>query len=47
MTGSPVRYGYLFWKAGSAFCALGLFGQDICVYRDLERVVVQQRDPDY
>mmetsp|Transcript_9314 Transcript_9314/g.16534 ORF Transcript_9314/g.16534 Transcript_9314/m.16534 type:complete len:450 (+) Transcript_9314:84-1433(+) len=40
-------YGYLFWKLGSAYCAFGMFGQDICIDQNLERVVVQQRDPDY
>jgi len=41
-------YGYLFWgTVGEAYCSLGLGGQDICVDRDLGRVVIQQRDLDY
>mmetsp|Transcript_24338 Transcript_24338/g.37203 ORF Transcript_24338/g.37203 Transcript_24338/m.37203 type:complete len:413 (-) Transcript_24338:89-1327(-) len=40
-------YGYLFWGMGEAYCSLGLGGQDICVDRDLGRVVIQQRDLDY
>ena len=39
-------YGYLFWNFG-AFCAIGLYGQDICIDQSNERVIVQQRDPDY
>jgi len=45
--GSGFGYGYLFWDYDPAYCALGLFGQDICIDRHLERVVVQQRDPNY
>jgi len=40
-------YGYLFWGMGEAYCSSGLGGQDICVDRDLGRVVIQQRDLDY
>ena len=39
-------YGYLFWNFG-VFCAIGLYGQDICIDESNERVIVQQRDPDY
>lgn len=40
-------YGFLwwFWEEGKN-CAIGAFGQDICIDHDLERVVVQQRDTD-
>jgi CubicO group peptidase (beta-lactamase class C family) len=40
-------YGYLFWGhpfKSTAYCALGLGAQDVCVDRDLGRVVIQQRD---
>lgn len=38
-------YGYFFFNLyGSAWCAVGLHGQYICVDRDLDRVVIQQRD---
>lgn len=38
-------YGYLFWGMGpTAYCAIGLGAQDICVDRDLGRVAIQQRD---
>lgn len=40
-------YGYLFWGMGSAYCAIGMGAQDICVDRDLGRVAVQQRDLDW
>ena len=52
--GTPIQYGYLFWVAngsdvnlsdtGEFYCALGLGGQDICVYPALNRVSVQQQD---
>lgn len=42
-------YGYLFWSAMTGsndtnWCALGAFGQDICISAELGRVSVQQRD---
>eukprot|EP00573_Skeletonema_grethae_P006963 CAMPEP_0201710262 /NCGR_PEP_ID=MMETSP0578-20130828/58540_1 /ASSEMBLY_ACC=CAM_ASM_000663 /TAXON_ID=267565 /ORGANISM="Skeletonema grethea, Strain CCMP 1804" /LENGTH=409 /DNA_ID=CAMNT_0048199289 /DNA_START=194 /DNA_END=1423 /DNA_ORIENTATION=+ len=40
-------YGYLFWGMGSAYCAIGMGAQDICVDRALGRVAIQQRDLDW
>ncbi|KAL7538631.1 hypothetical protein ACHAXR_009767 [Thalassiosira sp. AJA248-18] len=43
-----MSYGYLFWKFGPhLYCALGAFGQDICIDQSTSRVVVQTRDPDF
>lgn len=44
-------YGYLFWiyndtSLGNYYCAIGAYGQDICVHPELQRVSVQQRDGD-
>ena len=42
-----LSYGYLFWafplKSG-VYCAFGLGGQDVCIDRELGRVLVQQKD---
>lgn len=47
-------YGYLFWMSfdldvgdlgvGEYYCAVGAYGQDICISPELDRVSVQQRD---
>ena len=43
-----LSYGYLFWGFGPyMYCALGTFGQDICIDQNSGRVVVQQRDSDF
>merc|ERR1712136_721794 len=40
-------YGYLFWVLSpDAFCAFGMLGQDVCVDKATNRVIVQQRDLD-
>mmetsp|Transcript_148 Transcript_148/g.203 ORF Transcript_148/g.203 Transcript_148/m.203 type:complete len:184 (+) Transcript_148:86-637(+) len=42
-----IPYGYLFWRHAMKFttwCAIGLGGQEICIDRDVGRVVIQQRD---
>mmetsp|Transcript_22480 Transcript_22480/g.48819 ORF Transcript_22480/g.48819 Transcript_22480/m.48819 type:complete len:348 (+) Transcript_22480:399-1442(+) len=43
------EYGYLLWlpdyfQEDNVFCALGFGGQNICVSRDLERVIAKQKD---
>ena len=45
MLPTSFSYGYFFYNLyGSAWCGVGHGGQYICVDRDLDRVVIQQRD---
>ena len=42
-----LSHGYLFWEfpfKSGVYCAYGLGGQDICIDRELGRVLVQQKD---
>ena len=46
---TQLGYGYLFWNDDGygVHCATGFGGQEICIDPHTERIVAQQRDPDF